>query len=54
VSDERARTGGGERQDGRAIIDRTTRRLIDGGMNPDRAQERARDARIRNERRDKR
>lgn len=43
----------GERQNGREIIDRTTRHLITkGGLDPKTAQERAREARIRNEQRE--
>lgn len=43
----------GERQDGRQVIDRTTKHLIEkGGLPPDLAQRRAREARIRNEDRD--
>lgn len=42
----------GERPDGRAIIDRVTRRLIDGGATPDWAQRKARESRIRNEQRE--
>lgn len=43
----------GERQDGRERIDRTTKHLIEkGGLSPELAQKRAREARIRNEQRD--
>lgn len=43
----------GERQDGRQIIDRTTRHLIDkGGLTPEAAARKAREARIRNEQRE--
>jgi len=43
----------GEKQDGREHIDRTTRHLIDkGGLSPEAAQKRAREARIRNEQRE--
>ncbi|HEX4935115.1 MAG TPA: hypothetical protein VFV33_18150 [Gemmatimonadaceae bacterium] len=45
--------GAGEKQNGREIIDRTTRHLIDkGGLDPKKAQQRAREARIRNEQRE--
>lgn len=45
--------GTGEQQGGREHIDRTTRHLIDkGGLSPEVAQKRAREARIRNEQRD--
>lgn len=43
----------GERQDGRQIIDRTTERLIQSGLPPEKAQKEAREARIRNEQREK-
>lgn len=43
----------GERQDGREHIERTTKYLIEkGGLPPERAAQRAREARIRNEQRD--
>lgn len=43
----------GERQNGREVIDRTTRHLIDkGGLPADVAKQRAREARIRNEQRE--
>ncbi len=43
----------GERQNGREVIDRTVRHLIDkGGLPADVAQKRAREARIRNEQRE--
>lgn len=43
----------GERQDGRERIERTTKHLIEkGGLPPELAQKRAREARIRNEQRD--
>jgi heme exporter protein D len=43
----------GEKQDGREHIDRTTKHLIEkGGLPPELAQRRAREARIRNEQRE--
>jgi len=43
----------GERQNGREIIDRTTKHLIDrAGFDPKRAQDEARRARLRNEQRE--
>lgn len=44
----------GEKQDGRDHIDRTTEHLIrHGGLRPDYAHEKAREARIRNEQRER-
>ncbi len=43
----------GERKDGREIIARTTERLIKGGLSPQQAEKRAREARIRNAKREK-
>lgn len=44
---------GGEKQNGREIIDRTTRHLIEkGGLPAPLAEQRAREARIRNEQRE--
>lgn len=40
----------GEKQNGREVIDRTTDYLIRHGTDPRKAQEKAREARIRNER----
>lgn len=40
----------GERKDGRAIIDRVVRRLVNSGMPVDRAQQKARETRISEER----
>lgn len=43
----------GEKQDGREHIDRTTRHLIEkGGLPPEYAHKKAREARIRNEQRE--
>jgi hypothetical protein len=43
-----------EKQDGREHIDRTTRHLIEkGGLRPDYAYEKAKEARIRNEQRER-
>lgn len=42
----------GERQDGRQTIDRVTEYLIRHGERPERAKEKAKEARIRNEQRD--
>lgn len=43
----------GERQDGREIIDRTVKHLVEkGGLPADKAREEARKARIRNEQRE--
>lgn len=42
----------GEKQNGREVIDRTTKHLIEkGGLSAELAQKRAREARIRNEQR---
>jgi len=44
-------TGNGERKDGREIIARSTERLIKAGLSTQQAQKRAREARVRNEKR---
>lgn len=44
--------GGGERPGSRECIDRVTKHLVEHGMKPDRAKERARKSRLRNERRE--
>lgn len=45
--------GAGEKQGGREHVDRTTRHLIEkGGLDPRKAHEEARRARIRNEQRE--
>ena len=46
-------TGNGERKDGREIIARTTERLVKAGLPAQQAQQKAREARIRNEKREK-